>query len=177
MLADAAAQGIHQIGAGIGGGLLVARLLRPPAQGLVVGEGLPRLEYHAVQGLTGQHQVGVPLLIVSVGGLAEAQHILEAGLQLRHFRGHRLQGDPDGLTGGGIRQERRQRLRVIAQAVGAGDGRLGSLIHPGIHRRDGDRLQNFRRVRRGRLLDHKGIRQINVKFSFGQPREDQLHRR
>ena len=175
-LADAAPQGVNQPGAGVGRGLLIAGFLGALAQGGVVGQGLSGLEHHAVQGRTGQLQVGVALFVGAVGGLAEAQGILEIHLLPHHRRGNGFQGHPDGFAGVCCLQKPVQLLFVTAQAIGAGDGGFGNRVNFGIHRLQGDFFQDCTGICLRGGLGRQGRGQIHGIPALGQRLPHQLRR-
>ena len=118
-LAHAAADGIHQPGAGVGGSGLVALFLGALAQGLVIGKFLAGLDDDTIQSGAEDPQVGVTVFVGVVLGLTGAQHIPEIdsvaqdlGLRVGH-------GKFDALAVARLGQELFGFLQVEAVAVGA----------------------------------------------------------
>ena len=147
-LADAAADGIDQLVAGVGGSGLVALLFGTLAQGFVEGEFLTRLQDHAVQGLAGQPQVGVPVLVVGVGGLTGTQHILEQNVVLQNGGGNILHGNAHGGAVLRVIHKLLGLFYVKSVAIDAGNGLEGLHIDRGIHRGDVQLLVNGLHVQR-----------------------------
>ena len=132
-LADAAAQGILQFLTGIGRRHLVALFGSPLAQGLVVRKGFAGLQDHAVESLTHDPQVGVPVFIASVRSFAGAQHIPEENI-IRFRRGDVLHADTQGISVLAACKKRLCFFQVKAIAVGTGHNLIGIGIYAGIHR-------------------------------------------
>ena len=120
-LTHAAADGVGQAVAGVGGGGLVALFRRALAQRVVVGEGFSRLNDDPVEGFAEQAQIGIAVFIVAVLRLAGAENIPEINGISQNFRLHERHGNGDGFPGSGLRQRRFRRVQIEGIAVGAGD--------------------------------------------------------
>ena len=146
-LADAAAYGLHQSGAGIGAGRQIAVFPGALAQRAVVGEFLSRLQNQAVNGLAGLAQVVVPVFVLGVGGLGVAQLVPEVGLVPQNFRADILHGNFHSLSGSGLVHQLLSFLHGKAIAVAAGHLFIGLQIQRGVHCRDAVFFGDGRNVR------------------------------
>ena len=131
-LADAAAKGICQVLAGIGGGLLVALFLGPLPQSLVVGEGFAGLQDHSVQGFAHNAQIGIPVFVGGMGGFTRAKHIPEKkAFRLR--RGDVRHGDTQGVTILAVGQKCLRVFQIKAVAIGARHDLVGIGVNSCVH--------------------------------------------
>ena len=150
-LADAAAQDPVLLGADLVVGVLIALGGGALAYGIVEGEGLAGVHNGAVDGLTGQGQIGLQVTGVFIGGVVFCQNILVEHFLVEHGGGDEFHGDPDFLAVVGLVHQLLGFFQIEAVAIGAGDDFIILQIHGGIDRLDVEFVVNGLKIHRIRL--------------------------